>query len=375
MQRVNRLALTVLALVMSLTVSAAAKPIGSGKYLFAQPNASGPPTIEGQPFTIVRVFYGTDRNAIPTPKGLRFGSRRAPSLALGSCTVSIPKDHRLGEWEKPTILTLTFSVDQSKHVVLLSTTRIERTDFSRQLRQRVMSHGKEAFVFVHGYNVTFDEAVQRTALLAYDLKFNGVPIAFSWPSRGHLADYPADEESAEYAIPDLEDFLSLVAKESGATKIHLIAHSMGNRTLLGALSRLRAEGRAPTNLAEAVLTAPDVDRDIFVQLVRSAITTVSRVTLYASSRDKALTASRRFHDDARAGEGGARILLMSAIDSVDVSAVSTDFIGHSYFGDNRSVISDLFYLIRLGAPPDLRVCLSRRRSTPPYFWVFDRCRD
>src|SRR5439155_8032911 len=130
------------------------------------------------------------------------------------------------------------------------------------------------------------------------------------------------------------------------------AHSMGNRALLRALSNLRTAGHAPANLAEAVFTAPDVDRDIFTQLVTAVTALAQRTTLYASSRDKALRASHDVHDGPRAGEGGNRILLADGVDSIDVSALDTGFLSHSYFAENRSVISDLFDLIHNAHPPE-----------------------
>ena len=32
---------------------------------------------------------------------------------------------------------------------------------------------RQAFVFLHGYNVTFEAAAYRTAQIAYDLRFDG----------------------------------------------------------------------------------------------------------------------------------------------------------------------------------------------------------
>ena len=47
--------------------------------------------------------------------------------------------------------------------------------------QSSQSFKDHAVVFVHGYNTAFDYAVYRTAQIAYDLKFDGVPFLFSWP--------------------------------------------------------------------------------------------------------------------------------------------------------------------------------------------------
>jgi esterase/lipase superfamily enzyme len=99
-------------------------------------------------------------------------------------------------------------------------------------------------VFIHGYNVSFFEAARRTAQLHWDLGFRGTPAFFSWPSGGSLLDYWADEASSEWAASHLREFLDLLAKRSGAKKIHLIAHSMGNRPLSRALAEIGS--RNPT---------------------------------------------------------------------------------------------------------------------------------
>jgi esterase/lipase superfamily enzyme len=41
--------------------------------------------------------------------------------------------------------------------------------------------------YMNGYNVTFADAARRTAQIAYDLRFEGDPAFFSWPSQGDMA--------------------------------------------------------------------------------------------------------------------------------------------------------------------------------------------
>jgi hypothetical protein len=81
------------------------------------PTTTTRPISPEAPFAIVRVFYGTDRVPIATRVTRTDYTAGRGSLALGSCTVSIPRDHRIGHWEQPTIFTLTSS--QSSHVMLL----------------------------------------------------------------------------------------------------------------------------------------------------------------------------------------------------------------------------------------------------------------
>lgn len=335
------------------------------------PSPTPLPTLSGgerPPFTVVRVHYGTNRTRIASSRFTHDYDARPADLSFGMATVSIPRDHRVGDWETPMHASL---ARQDLHVMLLTVIPRGRTEFTTALGKAIADAEKpEAFVFVHGYNTSFAEAIQRTALLAYDLEFKGVPIAFSWPSRSSFLRYSADEEAAEISSEPLEAFLELVAQESGAERIHLIAHSMGNRVMLEALKSLKQRNVAPANLANLVLTAPDVNIVRFGQLIPQLRSLSRRTTLYASNKDKALQASRWFHDYDRAGEGGKNIPLFEGIDSVDVTAVDTGLLSHSYHADNSSVISDLYALINENAPPAERKCLAPSGQTGLRYWIF-----
>ena len=56
----------------------------------------------------------------------------------------------------------------------------------------------------------------------------------------------------------------------------------------------------------------------------------------------------------RLGESGDGIVVMSGLDTVDASAVRTDLLGHSYYGESQTVISDMKYVIRQSLPPEQR---------------------
>lgn len=49
------------------------------------------------------------------------------------------------------------------------------------------------------------------------------------------------------------------------------------------------------------------------------------------------------------------------VDTIDVSAVDTSLIGHFYHGDNRSILFDLFHLLRDRQPPQQRAGLTARK--------------
>jgi esterase/lipase superfamily enzyme/nucleoid DNA-binding protein len=322
--------------------------------------------------SVVRIFYATDRE--PTSKDpLRYGSRRSVSgeLSLGTCDVSIPRDHRMAKIERPSILRLEFSENPNKHFVIREITLRTSDEFYLDLSKRVeLSEKKEAFVFVHGFRVPFDEAVYRTAQIAYDLGFSGAPILYSWPSNGKLYEYTGDLNNNEWTVDHLKGFLQELASKSGAKVIHLIAHSMGNRALLNALRLLVVSKPTPVpHFNQVILTAPDIDADLFMQIAKVIQGSADRITLYASKRDKALAASKKINASyPRAGDCSSSVVVLSGVDTIDASAVDTNLIGHFYYAENRSVLSDVFNLLRDGGPPP-RFGIRPVDVTPPY-WRF-----
>jgi esterase/lipase superfamily enzyme len=301
-----------------------------------------------------------------------YGGNRG-QFELGICNVSIPKDHRVGELESPTVLRLEFRPDPERHVVLLSVHPVPADRFYADLRECIgRSSRKETFIFVHGYNVGFENAVRRTGQIAYDLKFEGAAIVYSWPSQEGLFSYTVDENNVDWTVQHLKDFLQDVATRSGAKSIHLVAHSMGNRALTAALRELEMEHKSQCpRFSEVVLTAPDVDADKFRRDLAPAIVKIAdRVTLYASSNDKALIASRGIHGYLRAGESGRTMVVVPGIDTVDVSEVDTSFVGHSYYGSSTSVLADLFELMKSSTPADKRTWLHSMQRGALKYWKF-----
>ena len=298
-------------------------------------------------YTVVRVFYATDRQPVTATNSVEYLGTAAPKNALsyGTCDVSIPETHKIAELERPSIWRLEFHADPEKHIILQKIAPEPKDQFLQAVAGAVAaSPGKEAFVFVHGYNVSFEDAAIRTAQLTYDFGFKGAPIFYSWPSKGSLLGYLADQDGVQQTIGNLRRFLEDVANTSGATTVHLIAHSMGNRALLNAVAQIASDEsfRNFGEFSSFIFAAPDVDRNQFIQLVGEIEKPQRKFTLYVSQNDQALEASYLlFHSQLRAGEGGANSIVMQGLDTVDVSRLSTDALGHSYYGDNPNVVEDL----------------------------------
>jgi esterase/lipase superfamily enzyme len=234
------------------------------------------------------------------------------------------------------------------------------------------SRNKEAFVFVHGFNVAFRDAVYSTAQLAYDLEFSGAAILYSWPSNSSLLDYVGDLNNNDWTVPHLKSFLESLASRIGASTVHLIAHSMGNRALSNALAQIATAQASQfrPHFRQVVLTAPDIDVDTFKALAVSLKSTADRVTLYASANDRALRTSKALNGYPRAGDVSGQVVIISGVDTIDVSAVDTDFIGHSYYGDLKSLLSDIFSLLSDGKPPGQRFGLQEIIVAAGTYWRF-----
>jgi esterase/lipase superfamily enzyme len=289
-------------------------------------------------------------------------------ITYGRAKVSIPRNHKMGRLEEPKWWKLEFRPNPDKHVILKSVQPSDAQAFFASAEAQAAKGGGQALVFIHGFNVGFDEALRRTGQLAFDLNFQGVPILFSWPSNGQLQAYAGDGANEEASRPHLADFLESLVAQGGIEVVHLIAHSMGNRALLYALERLTANGSSAL-FGQCVMAAPDVDVDVFHDLIKRGRSRVCRATLYASSTDLALEASKRLHQYPRAGDAGDGLVVGPYLETVDATNVSIDFLGHGYYGDSRSVICDLFALLR-GSPPSGRPGLTQKLFGGLPYWAF-----
>ena len=324
-------------------------------------------------FHVLRVMFATDRELATQREGsCKFSNARSASgrVKYGICEVSIPHGHKIGEIESPNWWKLQFFRDPGKHVTLLRSEVLPVGNYFRLLKASInRSPDTDAFIFVHGYNVSFEAAALRTAQIAYDLQFQGAPILYSWPSRATLRGYLADEATIEVSAKLFQRFVVDVASKSGVRTLHIIAHSMGNRALLLALERLAASSGRPA-INNVILAAPDIDAERFYQIAEAISGYPSRVTLYASSRDKAIRASMKLHDAPRAGESGENIVITPSVDTVDASRVDTDFLGHAQFAKRRELLGDIFELLSKGTPPHRRFTLEPKVHQRGRYWAF-----
>ena len=333
-------------------------------------------------FRAVDAYYATDRDRTGSTQPSEFYGGGRGELEMGIATVTIPHGHTPGVLEAPSIWRLEFRENPAKHVVLQSVEPMDPDSFfGRMQSEFVVRPEREALVFVHGYNVSFDGAARRAAQLAHDMRYVGVPILYSWPSRGSTTGYVADTAVVRLSARRLTGFLDDIVERSGAQVVHLVAHSMGNRALTDALElmALRRDVQAddPPIFGQILFAAPDVDAGLFRAMLPTIQPLAQRLTLYASEEDWALTVSRKLHGNVpRAGLGGPFTLRDPLIDSIDMSELGEDMLAHSYFADDSSALADMMTLFWQNTNPARR-CGLREQSGEVSTWRYQRgqCED
>ena len=219
---------------------------------------------------------------------------------------------------------------------------------------------KQAMLFVHGYNVTHEQAVKRAAQIAYDLEFDGALLLFSWNSAGSHVWYMGDRGRAEAAAEPLIKFLDYLSIMVPQIKIHIVAHSMGNRVLSRAVEKLAkrsARARMPI-LGEIIMAHSDIDLD-WCRKMGQAKRFSRGVTNYVNASDWALWVSSTI----RMGEGRCGRVAQSypGVETIDTTGMGgrTDetVLGldtqnhHGVFVNDPILFGDMYRLLSVGRRP------------------------
>jgi len=311
-----------------------------------------------QEFMTIDVLYGTNRGTSGYKEPNKFyGKSLSNKLYYGLCKVSLPITHKVGEIERPDWFKFEFKEDPRKHVMIQTLQEMSQVSFNDYMKQSFTKMGKkDVLIFIHGFSNKFDEAVRKAGQIAYDLDFPGIAMTYSWPSQGafSVSNYNKDEKYAAYSVKYLKAFLLNVIKNSKGHKINIIAHSMGNRVLVNAVADIQksAKGRI---FNQIILAAPDVNANIFKKEILPKMQgKANKITLYASSGDNALKASRHLHQQSRLGESGEFLTVAKGMDTIDSTGVDPSTMGHSYFSSTKTLLQDMKNLMLKNTPPSNR---------------------
>ena len=242
----------------------------------------------------VSMLIATTRQRATADAGAMFNGERAENASYAAITVSIPPDsaREIGKIQWPASL----PGNPARDFVTVSADYIDKQQLSAAVSAAAKPAGqRNVLIFVHGFNTRFDDAVYRFAQVVHDANAPGIPVLFTWPSRGELKlrAYTYDRESANYSRGAFEQLIETLAANPNVKDINIVAHSMGNWVTLEALRDMAIRnGKIGSKVRNVMLVAPDVDVDVFRTEMQSMGKSRPRFFLFASQDDSALSFSK-----------------------------------------------------------------------------------
>lgn len=238
-----------------------------------------------------------------------------------------------------------------------------------------VSRKKEILVYVHGYKVVFDNPILVTTELWHFLGYEGVAIAFAWPSTPSTWAYVSDLETAALSAHSLRVLIEYLAEETRAERINIVGYSAGTRVVIDALDQLslmsaagqsdRLQKRLP--IGRVILVGSDYDRDLFgAALMNGLLEVPQSLTIYLSESDKALGISQWLFGRNRLGQMWAErplkphvaeyIRANASLVLVDVTGAEAAAAGngHAYFRKSPWVSSDILVSLLYDLAPERR---------------------
>jgi esterase/lipase superfamily enzyme len=271
---------------------------------------------------------------------------------------------RVPDCQKTRFKWTAFRADRAQYSVADAARRTRLVDehsWLKELGRQVTESRAAPVIYIHGFFNGQDDALNRAlALRALLCPRRPLPanvikcvpqrpvIALTWASHNRLAKYAWDEANNEWSLSRTVDAILTIARRHKGTT--LVAHSMGNRILVAAAIAAPEKDKLFDRL---VLASPDVDRAQVAELLRQDLGSYP-VTIYASRKDQALSASWRTHGYPRAGDlsywvsgrsPGYPYQKFNDADIVDTTDVRAGRIAHAAFVDSVEGAADLCHVL------------------------------
>ncbi|MCG7520765.1 alpha/beta hydrolase [Ruegeria sp. Ofav3-42] len=240
---------------------------------------------------------------------------------------------------------------------------------------------KEVLIYVHGFNTSQKDMLDRLAKIEAGVRSNGYTgavIAYDWPSEGSVHAYDRDRSDAKTVAPHLvgDGMMPLLAMPS-RPKVHILAHSMGAFVVLRAFSDFgdsAGPGDGNWGADQVMFASADVDSTWLEKGAWGGLVLKKRsqrFTNYYSGRDKVLAlAGGLIHGGrARAGHVGMPDLTEKAHWDIYCNLQykrhvpkpkRTRVYSHRWWFDNAGFFKDLELTI---AGKDAKTMPTRKKTT------------
>jgi esterase/lipase superfamily enzyme len=289
----------------------------------------------------VAMLAATTRSPAEDPAVL-FTGERGDTVSFASLDVSLPPGREPGTLQWPSV-----PADPARTFAVTDVRQLTKKDLPPWFRSHT-GRARRVFVFVHGFNTSFDRAVFRFAQLAHDSDAQAAPVLFSWPSRGRIFDYKRDTDNASYSRSDLATLLEVAIASPEVGEITVLAHSLGSWVAVEAIRQLGLQHHGvPAKIQNLILASPDLDVGVFRRQVEDMGPRRPHITLFVSQTDQALRLSafltrgmtRLGAIDPTAEAYAAQLQGLKGVTVLDLSGLrSNDRLNHDLYAQSPEVV-------------------------------------
>jgi esterase/lipase superfamily enzyme len=355
--------------------------------------------------TDVPVLYVTNRGAVierPEPIYTIVPSER---LRMGVAHVRIGDDTL--DWE--TLHRLSTSDDRDERPIvqldwLEPMASLDKTEpvasstdaqafFAMVNQALAASASQELLVSVHGSNNVIPRAAAQAAQLRHFTGRRVLVLSFLWPSAGALLRYFTDVGNAKASVEPFARLIEMLAANTQASAINVLAYSAGAQIVSPALAKLgaaqpgesRAQLRQRLRLKHIYFAAADIDTRRFINELGQYVDIVDRVSVAANLNDSALRFSAFVNRASRIGRPDpneldaeqTRFLIEASRNlGFDLIKVDPNAIpdlpqrSHAFWYEDPWVSGDLLGLLLLNADPQRRGLEAQSAERGTRYWTF-----
>lgn len=169
---------------------------------------------------------------------------------------------------------------------------------------------EDIIVYVHGANSNFYRATAQGAQFFHFTGHNSVILTFSWPSAENLLKYKIDVLHAKQTVPAFARLIELLAANTQAKNIHILAYSAGAQVVTPGLTYLvdkypdlsKQQLKEKLRIGEVYFAAPDTAFESFVERYLKFKDIVMRTTIHVNQNDTVLRFSSMQNGVSRLGK-------------------------------------------------------------------------
>jgi hypothetical protein len=356
-----------------------------------------------EPGNLVPVFFATNRIPLLGDEFRQFTIFPDKYLHLGVAQLRIgTKDL---PWEKLFSLSTTAATDKRPVLILeaidqMASLPMDAGEDSLPAESRAFfdaintalskSYSKDLLVYVHGANSSVYRACAQAAQFRHFTGRNAVVLAFLWPSAENLLAYSTDVRHAEKTVPAFSRLIRLVAANTHAETLNILAYSAGSQIVSPGMARVGEDAKMqqhtePLRIGEVYFAAADVGIDTFTKNLQAYIDLPRAVTLTVNPNDTVLALAEGRHRVSRAGRPKAqdvnddlrqwaqRVSTEGRFDIIGVDAETVPGLAagsHDFWYAHPWISSDVLIQFIFHADPASRGLVEHSEADRVRYWSF-----